>query len=258
VSFRGHRSTTTSFLFLKLSVFVASHSLPTDASSLTPEGCSFPPVLATSSSLSLAPVSYTPLPEASRNDSPPYFRVFPIPSLLATGSEHAPLGPRVFFCNSGPQPSEIMSHALIECLVCPLILATLFYYSHTRVFDSAFYSKLFTEVSACPFRCFCPCIYSHRGLSEHRILIIPVLPKHILSLAFNLETGFSSYVIFLGWEPVVFLNSPAPYANTGLALLLMSLWFPPLPWAHTSDISCLALWSSSVWLSSLCLLPVPT
>lgn len=140
VSFRGHRSTTTPFLFLKLQVFITFHSLPTHAwhaglpcSSLTPEGYSSSPVLATSSSLSLTPISYSLLPEASRTDSPLYFWVIPFPSLLARGSEHAPLAPRVFFCNSSLLPSEIMSHALIECLVCPLLLATLLLESHESV-----------------------------------------------------------------------------------------------------------------------------
>lgn len=126
------------------------------------------------------------------------------------------------------------------------------------MFDSAFYSKLCTEVSTCPFRCFCPCIYSHPGLGAHRILLIPVLPKPTLSLVFNLATGFSSYVIFLGWEPVVFLNSPAhPTMQASACLFPLCSLGSHHYYGHTTLTSlawpCGCLLSGSppsVWLAS--------
>lgn len=102
---------------------------------------------------------------------------------------------------------------LRSCLKLPLSVPCfwlLSHYSHTRVLDSAFSPRLCTEVPTSPFRCFCPCTYSHPGLSAQRILIIPMLPKPALSLVFNLETGFFSYVTFLVWEPVFFLSSQPP------------------------------------------------
>lgn len=125
------------------------------------------------------------------------------------------------------------------------------HYSHCGALDSAFSPRLCTEVPTSPFRCFCPCIYSRPGLGAHRILIIPMLPKPALSLVFNVETGFFGYVAFLGREPVVFLNSPAPKQAPAWLFSLCPLGsHMVLLWTHSLYISCLALWLSSVWLSS--------
>lgn len=151
-----------------------------------------------------------------------------------------------------PLRSCLMLSLSVPCFWLPS------HYSHCGALDSAFSPRLCTEVPTSPFRCFCPCVYSRPGLGAHRILIIPMLPKPALSLVFNVETGFFRYVAFLGREPLVFLNSPAPKQAPAWLFSLCPLGSHHC-YGHTVSTS--LAWPCGCLLSGCLprgLLPVPT
>lgn len=119
--------------------------------------------------------SHPPIPVACITDSFLYFLPLPSPGTFARGSEHTSFT-LIFFsfitaalCTLSSFLMLSLSVSSVPCFWLPS------YYSHTRVSDSTFCSKLCNEIFSCSFKCFCPCICSHPGLSAHKILLIPLV-----------------------------------------------------------------------------------